>query len=402
MSLRLSTAPAEKTVTEEYLSRVRSIAPVIAGASDRIDEDRRLTPEVVSALHGAGMYRLLLPKKFGGGEVDPATFHQVISEVAQYDASTAWCLGQGNGCAMAAAYVPAEIADRVWGQDPRAVLAWGPPGKATAVDEGDHFRVTGKWSFASGMRHATWLGGHSTVVERDGTPCKGPNGGPMVRTMLIPFADAKVTDIWHVMGLRGTASDQFEVTDYRVPREYTLTRDDPLELYVESPLYRLPQTTLYSIGFSGTAIGIARSMLETFKELAGEKTPRRMKNVLRENGMVQMEVGLAEARLKAARAYILHELADIWPAVQATGTLTVPQRMRIRLMTTFGIHEAKEAANAVYDLAGATAIFKSNTFERKFRDIHTVTQQVQGRKTNIQAVGSFLLGNAPDMSVIRS
>ena len=402
MSVRVSTAPAEKTVTEEYLSRVRSIAPIIAGASDRIDEGRRLTPEVVSALHGAGMYRLLLPKKFGGGEVDPATFHQVISEIAQYDASTAWCLGQGNGCAMAAAYVPAEIADRIWGQDPRAVLAWGPPGKATAVDEGDHFRVTGTWSFASGMRHATWLGGHSTVVERDGTPRKGPNGGPMVRTMLIPFADAKVTDIWQVMGLRGTASDKFEVTDYRVPREHTLTRDDPLELHVETPLYRLPQTALYSIGFSGTAIGIARSMLESFKELAGEKTPRRMKNVLRENGMIQMEVGLAEARLNAARAYILHELADIWPAVQATGILTVPQRMRIRLMTTYGIHEAKKTADAVYDLAGATAIFKSSAFERKFRDIHTVTQQVQGRKTNIQAVGSFLLGNAPDMSVIRS
>ncbi|MPY74239.1 MAG: acyl-CoA dehydrogenase [Alphaproteobacteria bacterium] len=400
MSLRLSTAPAEKTVTEEYLSRVRSIAPVIAGASDSIESGRRLTPELVSALHGAGMYRLLLPKKFGGGEVDPATFHQVISEVAQYDASTAWCLGQGNGCAMAAAYVAPEIADKVWGQDPHAVLAWGPPGKATAVDEGDHFRVTGIWAFASGMRHATWLGGHSTVVEPDGTPRKGPNGGPMIRTMLIPFGDAKVTDIWHVMGLRGTASDQFEVTDYRVPREYTLTREDPLELHYESPLYQFPQTALYSIGFSGTAIGIARSMLESFKELAGEKTPRRMKSVLRDNGLVQMEVGLAEARLRAARAYILNELADIWGAVQSTGKLTVPQRMRIRLMTTFGIHEAKKAADAVYDLAGATAIFKSSTFERKFRDIHTVTQQVQGRKSNIQSVGSFLLGNTPDMSVI--
>jgi hypothetical protein len=141
-------------------------------------------------------------------------------------------------------------------------------------------------------------------------------------------------------------------------------------------------------------------LLEAFKELAGEKTPRRMKSVLRENGMVQMEVGLCEARLGAARAFILNELADIWGSVLATGKLTVPQRMRIRLMTTYGIHEAKKTADAVYDLAGATAIFTSSVFERRFRDIHTVTQQVQGRKANIQSVGSFLLGNTPDMSVI--
>jgi alkylation response protein AidB-like acyl-CoA dehydrogenase len=400
MALRLSTAPAERTAAEDYLSRVRSIAPVIAGASDRIESGRRLTPDLVSTLHGVGMYRMLLPKAYGGGEVDPATFHLAISEIAQHDASTAWCLCQGNGCAMAAAYVAPEIADKIWGQDPTAVLAWGPPGKATAVDEGDSFRVTGAWSFASGMRHANWLGGHSTVVEKDGTPRKGPNGAPVIRTMLIPASDAKITDIWDVIGLRGTASDAFEVTDYAVPRAYTLTRDDPLELYVDGPLYQFPQTALYSIGFSGTALGIARAMLEAFKELAGEKTPRRMKSVLRDNGMVQMDVGLCEARLSAARAYILNELADIWGSVLATGKLTVPQRMRIRLMTTYGIHEAKKTADAVYDLAGATAIFKSSVFERKFRDIHTVTQQVQGRKSNIQSVGSFLLGNTPDMSVI--
>ena len=402
MALRLSTAPVDVSPADDYLARVRRLAPVIAGASDRIEQDRRLTPELVDALHAEGMYRLLLPRRYGGGQVDPATFHMAMSEVARHDASTAWCLGQGNGCAMAAAYVKPEIAEEVWGNDPRGVLAWGPPGKATATDEGDSFRVTGSWSFASGMRHATWLGAHSTVVGPDGTPKLGPDGSKVVRTMLIRQSQAEITDIWHVIGLRGTASDAFAVKDFVVPRDYSLSRDDAQELYVDEPLYLFPQTTLYSIGFSGVAIGIARALLESFKELASEKTPRRMKNTLRENGMVQMEVGMAEARLNAARANILSEATDIWNTVLATNELTIPQRMRIRLATTFGIQEAKQVGDAVYHLAGATAIFESNVFERRFRDLNTVTQQTQGRKTNIQAVGSFLLGNEPDMGVIQA
>jgi alkylation response protein AidB-like acyl-CoA dehydrogenase len=400
MALQQSTAQAEVNPAEDYLDRVRRVAPVIDGAADRIEQDRRLPPEVLDALHGEGLFRLLLPKRYGGSEVDPATFHLVISEVARHDASTAWCLCQGNGCAMAATYVTPEIAQEVWGNDPRAVLAWGPPGKATAIDEGDHFRVTGKWSFASGMRHATWLGGHSVVADADGTPRTDEAGKPVVRTMLIPSSQVEKKDIWHVMGLRGTASDAFSVNDLSVPRAYTLMRGENQELFHETPLYIFPQTALYSIGFSGTAIGIARAMLESFKELAGEKTPLRMKGKLRENGLIQMEVGMGEARLNAARANVLSEVTDIWDEVQATGTLTVAQRMRIRLATTFGIHEAKAVADSVYDLAGATAIFASSVFERRFRDIHTVTQQVQGRKANIQSVGSFLLGNDPDMSVI--
>lgn len=400
MTLRQSTAQAEAKPADDYLERVRRVAPAIDAAAERIEQDRRLPTEVLDALHGEGLFRLLLPERYGGSEVDPATFHVVISEVARHDASTAWCLCQGNGCAMAAAYVAPDIAQEVWGKDPRAVLAWGPPGKATAIDEGDHYRVTGNWSFASGMRHATWLGGHSVVAGPDGTPLTDEAGKPTIRTMLIPASKVEKKDIWHVMGLRGTASDAFSVKDLTVPRAHTLMRGENQELFHEAPLYVFPQTALYSIGFSGTAIGIARAMLESFKELAGEKTPLRMKGKLRENGMVQMDVGLGEARLNAARANILSEATDIWNEVRATGKLTVAQRMRIRLATTFGIHEAKAVADSAYHLAGATAIFNSNVFERRFRDIHSVTQQVQGRKANIQAVGSFLLGNEPDMTVI--
>jgi alkylation response protein AidB-like acyl-CoA dehydrogenase len=115
--------------------------------------------------------------------------------------------------------------------------------------------------------------------------------------------------------------------------------------------------------------------------------------------MVQYEVAQAEARVRAARAFVLSELRDIWQAVVATQALSIADRMRIRLATTFAIHEAKAAADAAYELAGATAIFIGNDFERRFRDLHTVTQQLQGRKAHLQSVGAFLLGLPPDLDI---
>jgi alkylation response protein AidB-like acyl-CoA dehydrogenase len=178
-----------------------------------------------------------------------------------------------------------------------------------------------------------------------------------------------------------------------------MLRDDAGERRYQAPLYLFPQMSLYASGFSATALGIARAMLDSFTELAVDKRPRLAQRTLRDTGMVQYEVAQAEARIGAARAFVLSELSDIWQEVVATDALSIAQRMRIRLATTFAIHEAKAAADIASDLAGATAIFASNPFERRFRDIRTVTQQIQGRKAHLQRVGAFLLGLPPDLDI---
>lgn len=397
MASTVLTAVPEPQAAEDYLARVEKVAPVIAAEADRIEQDRRLTPDVLSALHDARLFRLLLPRPYDGEEIDPVTFYKTIYAVAEQDASTAWCLCQGNGCAMAAAYSDPSTANTIWGNDPNAVLAWGP-GKAEAVQEEGGYRVNGKWSFASGMRHATWLGGHSVVFEEDRTPRRGSGKGPVIRTMLIPASEVAVTDIWDTIGLRGTASDAFEVSDLFVTEAFAINRNSADARLYDGPLYLFNQTLLYAIGFSGTAQGIARSMLDSFMELAGVKTPRKARNSLRDNAVVQAEVAHCEARLKSARAFLIDEISDIWETVVARGELTIEQRARIRLVTTYGIHEAKDVADTVYDAAGATAIFKSSAFERRFRDLHTVTQQIQGRKEHFQAVGAYMLGHPADLS----
>jgi len=383
-----------------YPERVNTIAGIIEGAAAEAEETRRLPAALLSTLHEAGLFRLLLPAAYGGAEVDLLTFFRTIEAVAKRDASTAWCLCQANGCAMSAAYLAPAVAQKVWGDDPAAVLAWGPGAKSRAVMVDDGYRVTGNWMFASGGRHANWLGGHVTVRNGDGSPVLADDGSVVISTMLFPAAEAVMTDVWDVIGLRATGSDSFSVEDLFVPTDYAVSRDDPTARRCDTALYQFPAMSLYATGFSGTALGIARSMLESFMDLAGKKTPRLARNPLKDDGIIQSEVALADARLCAARAFLIDELGGIWQAVTESGELTIDQRMRIRLAATYGIHQAREVADMVYELAGATAIFTSNPFERRFRDINTVTQQLQGRRSHFRTVGAYQLGHPADMTVI--
>ena len=384
----------------EYVARARALAPQIEACADQIEQERRLAPPVLDALFAAGMFRLLLPRSLDGSEVDPATFAAVIEEIAKADASTAWCMCQASGCSMSAAYLPPDVAMEVFGRDPRAVLAWGPgPGaRAVAVEGG--YRVTGTWSFASGCRHATWLGGHCPISEADGSPRRNGDGKRVERTMLFPAASARIEDVWHVSGLKGTGSDAFTVADLFVPHDYSISRDDPAERRQPGPLYCFPTGSLYASGFAGVALGIARRMLDGLVGLAKEKTPRGFKRTLSDNAVIQSQVGYAEAQLQSARLFLLSSLEGIWRAVGRSGVLTLDQRVRIRLASTYAIHQAKAVADMTHHAGGATSIFIESAFDRGFRDIHAVTQQLQGRQAHFETVGQFLLGHEPDTSFL--
>ena len=384
----------------ETLERARGLAPQIAAAADEIERRRRLPDTLVSALHDAGLFRMLLPRSLEGAELDPPTFVQVTEAIARADASTAWVICQTNGCSMTAAYLRPDVAREIFGGEPGGVLAWGPPttSKAVAVDGG--YRLSGTFNFGSGSRHATWLGGQAPIVEADGTPRRRPGGSPERRTLLFPAAHATLHDVWHVIGLRGTGSDSFTVTDLFVPHDHSFARDDPAERRYQAPLYCFPQGSLYASGFAGVAMGIARSLLDDFVALASDKTPRGYSRTLRESAVTQSRVAQAHAQVDAARAYLLSSLHEIWGAVGRSGTLGLDQRVTIRLAASHAIQQAREVADFAYHAAGGTAVFTTNAFERRFRDIHTVSQQLQGRDDHFENVGKFLLGLEPDTTFL--
>lgn len=380
--------------------RARSLVPLVASLGVEIDRERRLPASVLDALHEAQLFRLMLPRSLDGLETDPVTFFHVIETIATADASTAWCLSQAAGCATAAAYLDPVVARRVFG-GPRAVLAWGPGPKAKAVAVEDGYRVTGTWAFASGGRHATWVGAQCPIFEADGRPRLDEEKLQVYRTMLIPASEVEWTDIWNVVGLRGTASDQFALTDHFVRHDHSITRDFLKECREPGPLYRMPALTCYELGFAGVALGIARASLDVFVDLARNKVPRGMRSPIRDNAVVQSGVAQAEVRVRAARAVLLQSAQQIWSEVsRPDGALTLDHRMTLRMVSTHAIHTARDAVDFAYNAAGTTAIFDSHPLERRFRDMHTVTQQLQGRLSHFETVGAYLLGGEPDLTFV--
>jgi alkylation response protein AidB-like acyl-CoA dehydrogenase len=379
----------------DYLRRAQELGPELEAAGEDIERRRELPEAIVEALIERGLFRLLLPRALGGAELRPAAYVVVIEEIAKHDASTAWCLGQACGCTMTSAYLDPDVAREIFGGK-RGIVAWGPPGPAEARAVPGGYRLTGTWSFASGSHHATWLGAHVAILTPDGTPQLRPDGGPVVRTLLFPKASAKFADIWHVVGLRGTGSDSYTVTDLFVSEKYTVLRDAAVKPCQPGLLYAFSSSNMYASGFAGVALGIARGALDAFVELARDKIPRGARRTLRDNNVVQAQVSQSEARLCGARAFLLGSLDEIWRDVSGSGRLTTDHNVTIRLASTWAIHQAREVVDMAYHAAGATAIFESNPFERRFRDIHTVIQQYQGRQAHFEMVGQALLGLEPE------
>jgi len=382
------------------IARAEAVRGAVSAASDEIESMRRLPPALLDRLHEAGLFRLLLPRSSNGIETDPVTFFHVIETIAKADASTAWCLSQAGGCAMSAAYLDLPVARAIFGNDPRAVLAWGPGPRVSAVECDGGYRVTGVWAFASGGRHATWLGAHCPISQADGSPRLDADGVQQERTMLVRTEDVEWTDIWNTVGLRGTASDQFALNDFFVRADHSITREFDRECRESGPLYRMGNGTCYQVGFAGVACGIARSALDCFIDIARNKVPRGKVSPLRDNAVVQSNLAQAEVNLRAARGFVLQSMAEVWKTLEAGAMITVEQRVTIRMAATNAIHKAREAVDFAYNAAGATAIFDNHPLERRFRDIHTVTQQLQGRLSHFETVGAWMLGVDADLAFV--
>ena len=384
---------AEKVVPDDgfWLERARSVTPLLRERAAAIEAGRELTADVLDALHERELFRLSLPAHVGGYELPVPVLAEVTEIVAGADASTAWCLGQAFGCAMSAAFLDEDAAREVFGAAD-AVLAWGagPQGTAVATDGG--YLVNGTWKFASGAKHATWLGGHCKVHEADGSPRLGVDSVQALRTAVFPRDRAAIADDWYVVGLRGTRSEGYAVEDLFVESRLTLDRETPAECRLDSTLYVFPTTNVYASVFSGVALGIARAMLDDLLALARTKSQRGARTSMRESPVIHTRLAELEATLGAARAYQRGTIREVWAEVDASRELTMAQRARIRLATTHAIREATRVSEQVYRLAGSTAIFEDHAFERRFRDAYAVSQQVQGRHTNFETVGRHMLG----------
>jgi alkylation response protein AidB-like acyl-CoA dehydrogenase len=376
------------------VARARELGADIAAAADEIERTQRIPRALLARLHDSRLLRLLLPRSAGGEEAEPAVYVAAVEELARHDASVGWIAFVSNSSALIAAYLAPTTVSAVFA-DPRGAIAWGPPNasNARAVDGG--YRVTGRWDFASGCRQANWMGAHCHVLEADGTLRLNRFGHPTVRTLLFPAGDATLLDTWNTIGLRGTASDSYRVDDVLVSEAFSTTREDPTLRREPGPLYAFTMQGLYAAGVAAVALGVARAMLDEFIALASRKSPRGLSR-LADNAVVQAEVARAEARLGSARAYLIETLTAIYAQAGESAPIEIADRARVRLACTNAIQAATEVADYAYEAAGVDAIFPGSPFERRFRDMHTLSQQIQARGAHFEQVGQVLLGVPPD------
>ncbi len=377
------------------VARARRLGPAIVAAAETIERTQRIPEPLLSDLHEARLCRMLLPRSVDGDEVPPWVYLRAVEEVSRHDASVGWNVFVANSSALIAPFLPAEAARAIFA-DPRALVSWGPPNAAAATAVPGGYRVSGEWHFASGSRQATWMGAHCQVIEPDGTRRRNAAGMPVIRTLLFPADRAERIADWQVIGLRGTASEGYRVADLFVPEAFSATREDPALRREPGRLYAFTMQGLYAVGAAGVAFGIARAMLDAFVALAMRKAPRGLGR-LADSAVVQAGLARHEAALGAARAYLTEVLGAIWQQAGDAAPIDIPARAQVRLACAHGLGQAIAAADFAYKAAGVDAIFAGSAFERRFRDMHTLAQQIQARDAHFEAVGAILLGIVPEV-----
>ena len=373
------------TEVHPQVTRALALHALIKREGNEINRRRELTPPIVNALKEGNFFRMLQPKSIGGMELKPSDFARVTEAISSADGSTAWVVCQGNGCAMSAAYLDPAVAREIFGPI-NGILAWGPPGApflAERVEGG--YCISGTWRFASGSQNATWLGAHMKVAGTNET-----------RTMLFPKSSVEMVDIWHTLGLRGTASNEYVVKDLFVPADHSMLRDHAIDRREDGPLYRFGSSQLYSAGFAGVGLGLARGLIDAFLELPATKVSRGAAKPLRENNVVQSQLAQSEAKWHSARAFLHNTLDEIYDYVIQHGEMTERHAAMMRLASTWAINQSREAVNTMFHCAGSIAVFEDQPFERRLRDIHTVSQQSQGRQLHYESVGQIMLGLSPE------
>jgi alkylation response protein AidB-like acyl-CoA dehydrogenase len=332
---------------------------------------------------------MLVPHELGGDQVDLQTFLDVVELLARGNGAVAWDVATSSFGALTALTLPTDGVAHIYASGPDVIWAGTVPPSGRAVVSDGGYRYTGRWRFGSGCAEADWMLGGSHVYE-GGSPRRSTNDQPEARFACFPRAEVTIHEGWDVVGLRGTGSHDFSVTDLFVPESLTQRNFTPSPW--SGTLYRLPAVTvLNAVHFSAVATGIARRAIDALVELAKTKTPTRSQGLLRERVQVQEAVARAEVLVESARAYRAAIVADVWTTAEAGKPIDVQQRARMRLAGTSATENAVRAVDLMFSAGGTTAIEDASPLSHCFRDVHVVAQNINVLPTFFEHAGRVLL-----------
>jgi len=378
----------ETSPVQEILARLDELATIFRDSAAEGDRLARLPKYVVRALIQHGLFRLWIPKRCAGFELDLPEALQIYEAAARLDGSIGWAVMIGSGGGLFAAYLDASTANAIYAR-PEAVIAGSGAPDGRAQRERGGYRVSGCWHYASGAHYATTFTANCLVME-GGQLVFGPDGKPLVRAMAFESPQVAILPVWDPTGMRGTGSDDFEVRDAFVPenRSFSVFTDAPRE---QGPLYRLPFNVLTELPVTAVAVGIARHALDAFASLAHVKKIHGAGASLMSDPVVQSTFGIAHATWQFAKALLDSLAHKAWDAVRASRTLSPVDLAEITGGCVLCVARLRAAVGELLALAGMTAIQPDSELARAWRDLQALAAHGSILPRHLGATGAMLL-----------
>jgi alkylation response protein AidB-like acyl-CoA dehydrogenase len=377
------------------LQKARALAPVLRERAAATTQSRRVPAQTIQDYWDAGLWYLLKPKKFGGPELRPDVAFTIAKELGRGDGSAAWIWAVFTIHDLLVALWPEEFQHEYWAKNTLSASSFAPMGKATPADGG--FRITGKWSFCSGVDNSDWL-----LLGVFFGPPSGGSPAPDIRYVMIPTSEAEVVDDWHVFGLKGTGSKTVVVKDSFVPNHRILALADMLQANTPgsrvhtSPLYKASVWSIIPYTISSSANGIARGALEAFIEEMKVREGSFDHSPLAKKPAFQLAVAEASAMIDAADLLWRRSFTETIDKVMAGEPLSMEHRARSRRDQGFAVKLAKEAAEKLFTATGGRGLYEGNHVQRCFADLHAIQGHiVAGWEMPAYSYGQVMLGGQP-------
>lgn len=377
---------------------------LIATARSFYDELKRRAPEIEAAcrlpadlakkFNDAGFLRMLVPKDYGGLESDPVTFAELTETLAEADASAAWVSFICGSTGVTGSWIAPEGAREIFGGNNVVCGVFARRGKAH--DEGDHYRVEGKWQWGSGSDNSDWMTA-GCILYRDGKPVL--NGEtPVDGSVFAPTREIELQGNWDTSGLCGSGSQDFVMKNVRVPK--ARAEFGAFKVHIDRPLYHFPRFGLLACGVAAVMMGSARAAIRELTALASVKIPEAHRRVLAQRTQTQEHLADAEATLRAARAFYFEMLAKAWDETKTKGEAKPETRRDLRMAITHAARSSVRTVDLMYNLGGGTSVYKTSPLQRIFRDVHVATQHMQVATPTMETVGRHMLGLEGDANLL--
>ncbi|MEJ2292729.1 MAG: acyl-CoA dehydrogenase family protein [Deinococcales bacterium] len=374
---------------EALLGRIEALGDRIRAAAPAIDRERHVPEELVDALRGAGLFRIMVPRAWGGWELDPPAIVELSATLARFDASTAWVGMIGATTHALAAFLPEEGMREIYEHGADFLmggLATPPAGRAETVEDG--YRITGRFPFGSASRHCGWFVARCRIEEEGVPPTADPRQDPNTILAFVPADEVTVHDTWHVVGLRGTGSHDYELADTFVPahRTFRLLTATPVQ---PGPLYRISRVGLLPAYLGAICVGIGRAAIHAFAAYAAAK---RVAGVpLAERPLARARLAEAEAIVASAHAYLLDVTRASWEKLTSGGELDERDRARQLLSATHAAQTCARAVELMYTSSGSAALSTASVLQRLLRDVHAAKQHALVGFGQYETAGGMLL-----------